>query len=113
MEMDGDVISVIKKEMRKTALGLLFSLEYLSRNRYGKGVVDLFFSDPEKFLDVILSYFPTKEAAMLIVSKYFLRPVLLAAEKPELEAELVRTLFENPEVFSKKLNSVLNGTKVQ
>jgi len=101
-----EVIRKVREALRQHIAGLLNVLDVMSQSKYGVGIIELFLNDPRKFVELTRSLY-SSETTIHVIARYFICSVLDSPRKQELEEELLRTLFEDPEKFRKRLQKLL------
>jgi len=89
----------IRRYVREHAIGLFEVLNALAMKRFGKDVVSLLLTEPNRLYELVLEYYSSREAALFTISRLFIRPLVIKLGILEREDELVEAAINNPKKF--------------
>ncbi len=104
------LIQYIKRYIRSRAMGLLEILDAIAKKRYSKSTIELLFTEPQRLLDIIAEHYSSREVALFVVSKLFIRPLVIKLNILELEDRLLEALANDPREFLALLRE--NGVEI-
>jgi len=89
----------IKRYVREHAIGLFEVLNAIAMKRFGKDVVLLLLTEPNRLYEIVLEYYSSREAALFTLSRLFIRPLAIKLGILEREDELIEAAINNPKKF--------------
>ena len=70
----------VKESAGKNLPGVFKSLDILSRTMYGVDIVELFFTKPHAFVNVVTKHYQSRIAVNLIIKNVFIKPLVALAD---------------------------------
>jgi len=96
----------IRRHIASKTPGLFEILNSFSMKRYGVKILDLFFTSPEKLVELLMNYYRDSYTAKFTLQYLFIRPLLVKIKKLDLEEKVVEMLLNDPKEFKKLLENL-------
>lgn len=105
-----NVKAFIRRHIASKTPGLFEILNTFSIKRYNTKILDLFFTSPEKLVELLMNYYKDSYTARFTLQYLFIRPLLVKFKKLDLEEKLVEIILNNPEEFKNLIKELCTAT---
>ncbi len=93
------LVQYMRRYIKTRATGLLELLDSIAKRRYSQTAIELLFTEPQYLLDIIIEHYSSREVALFVISKLFIRPLAIRLNILEHEDRLLEALANNPHEF--------------
>ena len=89
----------IREFLSSRAPGILEVLDIVAKNRYNSSILDLLFTKPREFMEVIREYYGDQETVTFVLSVLFIKPVASRLGILDKVEEMVYAFMYDPDSF--------------
>lgn len=101
-----ELVSYIRSYSYRVMPGLLNILNRFFITRYNSDIVSLFFDDPRKVYETLLSLYGSEDTVTLIIGYLLIKPMLIRLGRLDLTDKAIMLAMKNPEGLKEFLKSL-------